>query len=124
MLKSVRFGLPAAVAALALAGVAHADMSGMVGNTIVLTGANNMMIKVQLRADGTYQTAVGGGPTVKGTWKDKDGQLCYTQTMPAPAAGQPAEFCAQGMNGRKVGDTWTQPGPGGATMNGSVVAGQ
>ena len=123
MFKTVRFGILAGAAALALAGVAHADMSGMVGNTIVLAGANNLMIKVQLHADGTYQTVVGGGPTVKGAWKDKDGQLCYTQTEPAPPAGQPAEFCAPGMNGRKVGDSWTQQGPGG-TLNGSVVAGQ
>jgi hypothetical protein len=98
-------------------------MSGMVGNTIVLSGDNDQQIKVQLHADGTYQTTL-GGQAMKGTWKDKDGQLCYTQTDPAPQEGQPAEFCAQGMNGRKVGDAWTQPGPGGATMKGQVVAGQ
>ncbi len=124
MLNSVRIGLLAAAASLAVAGVAQADMSGMVGNTIMLTGDNNMQIKVQLHADGTYQTAIGGGPTIKGTWKDKGGQLCYTQIDPAPQAGQAAEFCAQGMDGRKVGDTWTQPGPGGASMKGSVAAGQ
>ena len=123
MRMSVRLGLAAAAAALGVAGAAQADMSGMVGNTITLAGDNNLQIKVQLHADGTYQTLV-GGQTVKGTWKDKDGQLCYTQTDPAPAAGQPAEFCAQGMNGRKVGDSWTQPGPGGASMKGAVVAGQ
>jgi hypothetical protein len=123
IMKPVRVLSLAAVAALALAGAAHADMSGMVGNTIVLTGANNTTIKVQLHADGTYQTAIGGGPTIKGTWKDNNGQLCYHQTDPAPAAGQPGDFCAPGMNGRKVGDTWTQQGPGGQ-MNGSVVAGQ
>ncbi len=123
MLNAIRVGALAGAAVLALAGVAHADMSGMVGNTIVLTGANNMSIKVQLHADGSYQTAIGGGPTVKGTWKDNNGQLCYHQTDPAPAAGQQADFCAPGMNGRKVGDTWTQQGPGGQ-MNGTVVAGQ
>ena len=123
MQMGFRSGLLAAAATLAMAGAAQADMSGMVGNTITLAGDNNLQIKVQLHADGTYQTLV-GGQAVKGTWKDKDGQLCYTQTDPAPAAGQPAEFCAQGMNGRKVGDSWTQPGPGGASMKGAVVAGQ
>jgi hypothetical protein len=122
-MRAVRVLLLAAAGALALAGAARADMSGMVGNTIVLTGANNTNIKVQLHADGTYQTVIGGGPTIKGTWKDNNGQLCYHQTDPAPAGGQPADFCAPGMNGRKVGDTWTQQGPGGQ-MNGSVVAGQ
>ena len=126
MRNSVRFGLVLAAAVLGLAGgAAQADMSGMVGNTIVLSGDNNMQIKVQLHADGTYQTAISGGPTMKGTWKDKDGQLCYTQTDPAPQQGQPAEFCAAGMNGHKVGDTWTQAGPGGSGgLKGAVVAGQ
>jgi hypothetical protein len=110
-------------AALAFAGAASADMSGMVGNTIVLSGANNFSVKVQLHADGTYQTVTAQG-TVKGTWKEDNGQLCYTQTDPAPPAGRPATYCAQGMSGKKVGDTWTQPGPGGASMNGTVVAGQ
>ena len=110
--------------ALALAGTASADMTGMVGNTVVLAMPDNSTIKVQLHADGTYQTVVANGPAVKGTWAAVNGQLCYTQTDPAPAAGRPNPFCVQGMDGRKVGDTWTQPGPGGATMNGSVVAGQ
>ncbi len=123
MRMNFRLGLLAAAGVLAMAGAAQADMTGMVGNTITLAGDNNLQIKVQLHADGTYQTAV-GGQTVKGTWKDKAGQLCYTQTDPAPQGGAPAEFCAQGMDGRKVGDTWTQPGPGGASMKGAVTAGQ
>jgi hypothetical protein len=110
-------------AALALAGAAHADMSGLVGNTVNLSGANGFSVKVQLHPDGTYQTTTAQG-TVKGTWKADGAQLCYTQTDPAPAAGRPNPFCVQGMDGRKVGDTWTQPGPGGATMNGTVTAGQ
>jgi hypothetical protein len=115
--------LAAAGAALGLCGAAHADMSGMVGNTVVLAGGDNT-IKVQLHADGTYQTSLSNGTTVKGTWADNGGQLCYTQTDPAPPAGRPNPFCVPGMDGKKVGDTWSQPGPGGATMNGSVVAGQ
>jgi hypothetical protein len=123
MLNRIRVGFCAGAAAMALAGAAHADMSGMVGNTILLNGANNTVIKVQLHSDGTYQTVIGGGPTIKGTWKDNNGQLCYHQTDPAPPAGQSGDFCAPGMNSRKVGDTWTQQGPGGQ-MTGSVVAGQ
>jgi hypothetical protein len=124
MRMTIGLSVLAGAVALTLAGAAQADMSGMVGNTIVLSGDNNMQIKVQLHADGTYQTTIAGGPTMKGTWKDKDGQLCYTQTDPAPQAGQ-SDFCAQGMNGHKVGDTWTQAGPGGnGSLKGSVVAGQ
>ena len=118
-----RIAAISAVAAFAVADAAHADMAGLVGNTVMLNGANGFAVKVQLHADGTYQTTTAQG-AVKGTWKADGAQLCYTQTDPAPAAGRPNPFCVQGMDGKKVGDTWTQPGPGGATMNGSVVAGQ
>ncbi len=91
---------------------------------MVLTTPDNSTIKVQLHADGTYQTAMSSGPVVKGTWKADGGQLCYSQTDPPAAAGRPNPFCVQGMDGKKVGDSWTQPGPGGASMKGAVVAGQ
>ena len=110
-------------AALVYAGAAHADMSGLVGNTIQLSGGNGFSVKVQLHADGTYQTTTAQG-VVKGTWKDDGGKLCYTQTDPAPPAGRPNPFCAEGMDGKKVGDTWTIPGQNGASMKGSVAAGQ
>jgi hypothetical protein len=114
-----------AAAGLALAGVAHADMSGLVGNTILINGPPGGPIKIQLKSDGTYQTVSAAG-TAKGTWKADGDKLCYTQTDPAPPAGRPNPFCAQGMDGKKVGDTWTVPGGpnGGPAMNGSVVAGQ
>ncbi len=94
----------------------------VVSNTVLLTTSNGGQIKVQLHSDGTYQTTTPQG-AVKGTWKFDNGQLCYNQTDPAPAAGRPGQFCAPGMDGKKVGDTWTQQGPGGE-MKGSVVAGQ
>jgi hypothetical protein len=119
----LRVFLIGAGAAVALGGAAWADMSGLVGNTIHMTGPNNMDIKVQIKADGTYQTVSAQG-TVKGTWKADGDKLCYTQTDPAPPAARPNPFCAQGMDGKKVGDTWTVPGPNNTTMNGSVVAGQ
>ena len=122
-MKIARLLVIGSAAALFGAGAAWADMSGMVGNTVQLSGANGFSVKVQLHADGTYQTTTAQG-VVKGTWKADGAQLCYTQTDPAPEAGRPNPFCVQGMDGKKVGDTWTQPGPGGAAMNGSVVAGQ
>lgn len=121
-MRPVRVMLLAAAAATALAGVAYADVSGLVGNTVVLSMGNGGEIKVQLHSDGSYQTTTPQG-VVKGTWKFDNGQLCYTQTDPAPPAGRPNPFCAPGMDGKKVGDTWTQQGQGGE-MKGSVVAGQ
>lgn len=121
-MRPVRVLLLAAAAASALAGAAYADVSGLVGNTVLLTTPNGGQIKVQLHSDGTYVTTTPQG-SVKGAWKFDAGQLCYTQTDPAPPAGRPNPFCAPGMDGKKVGDTWSQQGPGGE-MKGSVVAGQ
>ncbi len=123
-MKLNRTILIAGFGALALAGAAHADMSGMVGNTMVVTLPDNNTVKVQLHADGTYQTARSNGPTVKGTWAAKGDQLCYTQTDPAPPADRPQPFCIAGMDGHKVGDNWSSPGQGGATMKMGIVAGQ
>ena len=121
-MKPVRVLFLAAAAATALAGGAYADVAGLVGNTVVLTTGDGGQIKVQLHSDGSYQTTTAQG-VVKGTWKFDNGQLCYTQTTPPPQAGAPSPFCVQGMDGKKVGDTWSQPGPGG-DMKGSVVSGQ
>ena len=111
-----------AAGALAFAGSALADMSGMVGNTIQITTPNGV-VKIMLHSDGTYQTSLPDGSGSKGTWSEQDGALCYTQTDPAPPADRPNPFCAPGMSGKKVGDSWTQQGPGGS-VTGSVVSGQ
>ena len=85
MKTSIAFGL-AAIASLALVSSASADnTAGLVGNTVLLTTSNGGQIKVQLHSDGTYQTTTPQG-TSKGTWKFDNGQLCYNQTDPAPAA--------------------------------------
>ena len=111
--------LTAVVGSLALAGAAQADMAGVVGNTIVVTTPQNATVKVMLRAEGTYQTEASGGPSASGTWAVQGDQICYTQSNPAPAAGQPQPFCVQGLDGHKVGDSWSAAG-----MAMTVVAGQ
>jgi hypothetical protein len=108
--------------------VALADMSGLVGNTLVEYDRQNheIVIKVQLHADGSYQSWVGDGlttVTTTGTWKEQDGKLCYTQTS-KPIRGRPTYFCAKGMNGKKVGDTWLRRDDDyGRMYTGTVVAG-
>ena len=56
-------------------------------------------------------------------WKEQDGKLCYTQTS-KPIPGRPTYFCAKGMDGKKVGDTWIERGwSDGRWYKGRVVAG-
>jgi hypothetical protein len=125
MLTMLRIFLVSGAAALGMVSVAIADMSGLIGNTIVEHDRQNpeVVVKTQLYADGSYQTWVSGGATSKGTWKERDGKLCYTQTS-TPLPGYPTYFCAKGMDGRKVGDIWIERGwADGRWYQGRVVAG-
>jgi len=127
MLNTLRIFLLSGAAALAVVPVAVADVSGLIGNTSVLYDRQNpeMVIKVQLYADGTYQTWISAGfktVTTKGTWTEQDGKLCYTQTS-EPVPGRPIRFCAHNMDGKKVGDTWLERWDDGRMYKGRVVAG-
>ncbi|MEJ0005485.1 MAG: hypothetical protein WDM77_03635 [Steroidobacteraceae bacterium] len=127
MSNTFRISLMGGAAGLAVASVALADMSGLFGNTSVLFDRRNpeFVVKVQLFADGTYQTGVSGGfktITTTGTWKEVDGKLCYTQ-ISKPIPGTPTFFCSKGMDGKKVGDTWLERWDDGRMFKGRVVPG-
>lgn len=114
-----------AAAALALtAGVALADnLAGYYGNTVISTGPDGKATKVKINKDGTYSSVLPDGKTTKGTWAWKDPTTaCFTQTDPAPAAGQgPACFP---IDAHKVGDSWTGKTPDGKVeIKYSLVAG-
>ena len=127
MWNTLRISLLSCAAALGPVSVALADVSGLFGNTSVLYDRQNpeFVVKVQLYADGTYQSSVTVGfntITTTGTWKEQDGKLCYTTTS-KPIAGFPTYHCAKGMDGLKVGDTWIERWPDGRMFKGRVVAG-
>jgi hypothetical protein len=128
VLNTLRISLLGGVAALGVASVAVADMSGLFGNTIVAFDRRNpeIVVKTQLNADGTYQAWVSGNlgkpVTTQGTWNEQDGKLCYTQTSP-PIPGRPIHFCIHDMDGKKVGDTWIDRWEDGGTYKSRVVAG-
>ena len=127
LLNTLRICLLSGGAALVMVSVALAEVSGLFGNTCVLYDRQNpeFVVKVQLHADGTYQTGVSGGfktLTTTGTWKEQDGKLCYRQAS-KPIPGTPTYFCAKGMGGRKVGDTWLERWDDGRMFKGRVEAG-
>lgn len=118
-----RILLGAAVLALS-AGAAFADnLAGYYGNTVVITGPDGKVTKSKVNADKTYSSVLPDGTTTKGTWAWKDDKTaCFTQTEPAPAAGQaPACF---NIDPHKVGDSWETPTPDGkAKIKYSLAAG-
>jgi len=113
----------AAVLALGISGAALADpMASAYGNTVAITYPNGAVAKMHIDADGTYMTKAPDGATAKGSWKIDGGNTCFTQTDPAPPAGMGAN-CSPTAE-KKVGDSWTAPGPNGSTLTVSIVAGR
>lgn len=113
----------AAVLALGISGAALADpMAGAYGNTVTITYPNGVVAKMYVDANGTYTTKGPDGSTMKGSWTAADGKTCLVQTDPAPPAGM-APNCSPTVE-KKVGDSWTAPGPNGSTITIAIVAGR
>ena len=107
--------LALALGALA-AGPASADMSGLVGNTIVANYSDGSVTKVHPAADGTFTIQRPGG-TFHGTWKDDGQQVCYQESDPSVKA-----VCSPSTP-RKVGDSWSVTDPNGVTVTVTIAAG-
>ena len=114
----------AALAGLTLAGPASADMSGLVGNTVVGSTPDKLTRRIQLHADGSFRISVSDGSVSTGTWTSDGPKLCYNMISPPPAAGAPNPLCVDGLDGHKVGDSWMTTGHRGLPMTMTVVAGQ
>ncbi|MBI1407664.1 MAG: hypothetical protein GC145_16250 [Caulobacter sp.] len=110
----------AALGLAALAGPAMADpMASAYGNTVVVTYPGDATVKIYVNADGTYTGVGPDGSASGGSWKIEGDQTCFTQTT--PAAGPPS--CSPTVE-KKVGDTWTATGQGGAPVTITIVEGR
>lgn len=116
----------AAGAALFLVSTAAlADVSGLVGNTIVGTFPDGKTIKVHLKADGAFDNVMPDGSAAAGTYTDDAKGVCFVQTTPPPPAEMAGPNCQATLSGKKVGDAWEVPGPAsGTVVKVTVVNGQ
>jgi hypothetical protein len=107
------------VAAPALAG----SVDNMYGNTVLITNSKGETSTSLLESDGTYKTTLANGQVVSGKWEIRDGKFCAT---PAPVEGQPApaESCGEYVDGKNVGDKWTQKGADEETITVEIKAGR
>jgi hypothetical protein len=106
------------------AGAAMADnFAGYYGNTVVQTAPDGKVTKSKVNADKTYTAVQPDGSNASGTWAWKDAtEACFTQTSPAPAAGQ-APACYK-IEPKKAGDKWEVATPDGkAKIKIELVAG-
>lgn len=89
--------------------------------TIVSTYADGRVVKVFVQPDHTYSIALPDGTILKGTWKDGDGQSCFTVTDP-PQAPDAKPVCFP-LKAYKVGDTFSGEDAGG-NFTGVITAGK
>jgi hypothetical protein len=79
--------------------------TGAYKGTIVSTYTDGRVVKVYVEPDHTYSIDPGnGGAKIKGTWKDGNGQSCFTATDPPPAPD--AKPICFPLKEYKVGDTF------------------
>ena len=88
-----------------------ADDGGVASGTIVSTYTDGRVVKVYVNPDHSYSITLPDGKILKGTWADADGQSCFHQTDPAPAAtAKPACFLVKEY---KIGDSFSGEDAGG-----------
>jgi hypothetical protein len=116
--------LMAGLALALVASAAGADMSGLVGNTVIGSTPDGLTRRIQLHADGTYRITVSDGSMSTGTWSAKASKLCYLRIDPKPGPNDSNPLCVDGFDNHKLGDAWTTTGHHGLLMKMTVVRGQ
>lgn len=120
-----------ALLAFSLAGAAFAaddPMSGVYGNTIVVTNAKGESTKLWINKDGTYKAQGADGKSGTGKWvvKENNTKYCSTPDLPATApagTAAPKETCSEFKGGHKAGDKWQQKDAEGQTITVEIKAG-
>jgi hypothetical protein len=114
----------AATAAVFLAAPAFAGtMESTYGNTVIVTNGKGEVTTLLFEADGSYTAKGADGAAVQGKWAIKEGKYCAT---PNAVAGQPepTEACSEFVDGKNVGDSWTQKGIDGTDITVEIKAGR
>jgi len=112
-----KFAAMLAFGAVLSAGAAFADpIANADDNTFVVTYANGAEARYHFNADNTFAAHTPSG-AVNGTYELSGGQLCLT-----PAGGE--RGCIPYAGDKNVGDTWTQTGSDGSTINVRLEAGR
>ncbi len=103
------------VAALTIAGAAHADlMDSTFGNTVTVAGADGtIVVSYHFSSDHTFSMTTAEG-TASGTWSLDGNNLCST-------LGEETN-CTE-IEDHEVGDSWEDTDFDGNTMTISIVAG-
>jgi glutamine cyclotransferase len=111
------------VAALALVQSSppgEADLAPVFGNTLVSTYPDGRTARLWMRAGGVYEGTGRRGEHTAGSWRVRDGKVCFSQRRPIP---MPVTYCTPIVRG-SVGARWTARAVTGETIQVQLVAGR
>ncbi|MBI1261238.1 MAG: hypothetical protein GC184_05905 [Rhizobiales bacterium] len=98
----MRMILMSLVGSVLLAGAAMAmddPFANYYDNTVAITGGGGEDHVIHINKDGTYESIAPNG-TIKGVWKLKEADACFTQTDPAADT-----YCVPATS-HEVGESW------------------
>jgi hypothetical protein len=97
-----------------------ADLAPAFGNTLLSTYPDGRTARMWLQAGGVYEGRGRRGGLSSGTWRVRDGQVCFSQRRPLPL---PGSFCTAIVPGG-IGNSWTARAMTGETIRVSLIAGR
>ena len=97
-----------------------ADLAPVFGNTIVSTYPDGRTAKAWLSADGRFEGQGRRGGRNGGTWRVRDGEVCFSMRRPVPL---PGSYCTPIVRGG-IGTSWTAKAVTGETIRVQLVAGR
>lgn len=98
----------------------EADLAPAFGNTLLSTYPDGRTARMWLQRGGVYEGRGRRGGVSSGTWRVRDGQVCFSQRRPLPL---PGSFCTAIVPGG-IGNSWTARAMTGETIRVSLIAGR
>jgi hypothetical protein len=90
--------------------------TGLADTTIVMSRGRHTEIRIEMRADGVFRSYLNGLDSDWGRWTIRDDALCFEGRLRE-------SYCARGVVGRQVGDTWRTAGLDGLEYEAKLIAG-
>lgn len=98
----------------------EADLAPAFGNTLLSTYPDGRTARMWLQHGGVYEGQGRRGGLSSGTWRVRNGQVCFSQRRPIPL---PGSFCTPIVPGA-VGASWTAKAMTGETIRVTLVPGR
>ena len=96
------------------------DLAPAFGNTLLSTYPDGRTARMWLQPGGRFEGRGRRGGLSSGTWRVRDGQVCFSQRQPLPL---PGSFCTPIVPGG-IGSHWAAKAVTGETIRVDLIAGR